>query len=104
MSIESGKKGRHWEKVVGYTLLELVKHLEKQFLPSMTWNNYGEWHIDHIIPISYFKFSTTDDPDFKKCWSLKNLRPMWAIDNIRKGNRIEDPNHLKLILHTEAYF
>jgi hypothetical protein len=35
---------------------------------------------------------------------LKNLRPMWAIDNIRKGNRIEDPNHLKLILHTEAYF
>ncbi len=100
-SIVSGKNSRHWEKVVGYTLLELVEHLENQFLPSMSWNNYGKWHIDHIVPVAYFKFSTTEDPDFKKCWALKNLRPMWAIDNIRKGGRIEDPNHLKLILDND---
>lgn len=97
-SLINGKSGRSWEKVVGYTLLKLVEHLEKQFLPSMSWNNYGAWHIDHIIPISYFKFSTTEDPDFKKCWSLKNLRPLWAEDNMKKGDRIEDKSHFDRIL------
>jgi hypothetical protein len=54
----------------------------------MTWDNYGEWHIDHIKPISSFTFETCDDEQFKECWSLENLQPMWGVENIKKGNKI----------------
>jgi hypothetical protein len=54
----------------------------------MTWMNYGEWHIDHILPIDSFNFQSYEDYQFKECWSLENLQPLWAIDNIRKGNKI----------------
>jgi hypothetical protein len=89
-SICSGKGGRHWETVVGYSLKQLNKHLEKKFLPGMTWENYGRkgWNIDHIIPVSAFNFKTSDDIDFKKCWALNNLRPLWEIENIKKKNKL----------------
>jgi len=66
-----------------------MKHLESLFLPGMNWENYGfyGWHIDHIIPVVKFRFETVDDPDFKKCWSLTNLQPLWAKDNYKKGGR-----------------
>ena len=67
-----------------YSKDELARHLERQFLRGMTWDNYGsKWHIDHIIPIASFDMS--DPEQFQQCWALTNLRPMWAIDNIRKG-------------------
>jgi hypothetical protein len=53
----------------------------------MTWENYGEWHVDHIKPISSFTFETCEDEEFKICWSLDNLQPMWGIENIKKGNK-----------------
>lgn len=83
------KNGRKWEGLVGYSTQELKKHLEKQFIPGMTWENYGEWHIDHIIPVSAFNFSKPEDIDFKRCWALKNLRPLWASDNISKNDRLD---------------
>lgn len=70
---------------IGYTCVELKTHLERQFLPSMSWDNYGAWHIDHIIPLAAFRFSSMDDPEFKAAWALSNLRPLWAQDNIKKG-------------------
>ncbi|MHA1471245.1 MAG: hypothetical protein ACTSSP_11900, partial [Candidatus Asgardarchaeia archaeon] len=82
------KNGRHWEFLVGYTLQDLKEHLEKLFQPGMSWNNSIEWHIDHIIPKSFFKYKSTDDVEFKYCWSLNNLQPLWAKDNIIKGNKI----------------
>ena len=82
------KNGRHWEDLVGYTSQELRDHLEKFFLPGMTWDNYGIWHLDHILPISFFKYASTDDVEFKFCWGLENLQPLWAKDNIRKSNKI----------------
>jgi len=85
------KNGRGWESLVGYSIFELMRHIEKQFVNGMTWDNYGEWHIDHEIPISVFNFSKPEHPDFKKCWALKNLQPMWAIDNIRKKDKISKP-------------
>lgn len=57
----------------------------------MTWENHGihGWHIDHKIPVSAFKFKKPEDEDFKLCWSLKNLQPLWAFDNISKKNKID---------------
>jgi hypothetical protein len=78
------KKERGWEKLVGYTIKDFMTHIEKQFQTGMTWDNYGKWHIDHIIPVVRFKFTSTDDIEFKKCWALTNLQPLWAIDNLRK--------------------
>lgn len=83
------KRRKKWESLVGYTTLDLKQHLEKQFKPGMTWENYGEWHIDHIIPVAVFNFGSYEHEDFKRCWALKNLQPMWAKENISKGARLE---------------
>lgn len=80
-------KYRSTFELLGYTLEELMNHLEKQFTEGMTWDNYGEWHVDHKIPMSSFDFETTDDREFKLCWSLDNLRPLWEFDNLSKGPR-----------------
>lgn len=89
LSLNGNKAGRHWEDLVGYTLRELKFHLEKQFDLFMSWENQGSyWHIDHVKPISWFKFTQPEDEEFKECWELKNLQPMEKIENIIKGNRI----------------
>lgn len=84
-----GKKGfRKWESLVGYTLQDLINHLQSKLTPDMTWDNYGSlWQVDHITPKSWFKYDVAEHPEFKKCWSLENLQPKLAIDNIKKGNR-----------------
>jgi len=87
-SLKGNKNGRHWELLVGYTLEQLMINLEKKFTKGMNWNNYGAWHIDHIIPISLWKFTSYEDREFKQCWSLANLQPLWAFDNLSKGNKI----------------
>lgn len=91
LSSSGGKGGRSWQQLVGYTLDELIAHLEHHFLPGMTWDNYGihGWHVDHVIPKSMFKYESPNDDDFRKCWSLENLQPLWAEDNLRKNNRME---------------
>ena len=83
-----GKRGRPWPKLLGYTLDDLIRHLERQFRRGMTWANYGaKWHIDHIVPMSAFAFTSAADPEFRACWSLGNLRPLGATENVRKGGR-----------------
>lgn len=72
------KARRRWEKLVGYTAQQLMEHLERQFTRRMSWKNFGKWHIDHIIPVSAFSFSSVDDLEFRSCWALSNLRPLWA--------------------------
>lgn len=79
------KAGPSWSIYFDYTLAELQGHLERQFSPGMTWENYGEWHVDHIVPT--VKFDMTDDDDVRKCFALTNLRPLWAIDNQKKQAR-----------------
>ena len=80
------KGGRSWESLVGYSVGELKQHLEKQFSPEMSWGNYGKggWVIDHIEPICSFDYSSADDKQFKQCWALGNLRPLWEKDNLKK--------------------
>jgi len=89
--LNNAVKSNHWETVVGYSINELKTHLEKQFKPGMTWDNYGEWHIDHKIPISAFNFKSINDIDFKKCWALNNLQPLWKEDNFHKHITLEKP-------------
>ena len=74
--------------LLGYTLEELMSHLEALFTEGMTWDNYGEWHVDHKIPMNSFNFETTDDPEFKECWCLDNLQPLWGPDNLSKGTKL----------------
>lgn len=85
--IKNRKGGAKWEAIVGYSVGELIQHLEKQFTDGMTWDNYGDWHIDHIVPVSSFDMS--DESDFRACWSISNLRPLWAVDNMKKRDKIE---------------
>jgi len=89
-SLRDEKAGRTWESLVGYTVDDLRAHLEGRFVAGMTWENYGEWHIDHIIPQSAFSFSSPSDPQFAKCWALANLQPLWGPENIRKSDILED--------------
>lgn len=80
------KKSKTFQ-LLGYTIEELMAHLESLFTEGMTWDNYGEWHVDHIIPMASFTFDSTDDEEFKKCWALSNLQPLWGPDNLSKGTR-----------------
>jgi hypothetical protein len=81
------KKTNKTFELLGYTIEELINHLEKQFVNGMTWENYGEWHVDHIRPMSSFNFTSPEDPEFKECWRLENLQPLWWPDNLSKGPR-----------------
>ena len=86
-SLREGKGGKSWQALVDYDLDQLVVHLESQFTEGMSWENMNEWHIDHLKPQSHFDFNSVDDPEFKECWALANLRPCWAKENMMKGNR-----------------
>jgi len=97
-SLDGSKNGRRWESLVDFTLDQLMKHLAKKFKPGMTWENRGEWHIDHKIPLSAFNFETPDDLDFRRAWALKNLQPLWAIDNLKKGAHLSKPFQPSLLL------
>lgn len=71
--------------VLGYTWADLRAHLEAQFTDGMSWENWGDlWEIDHIRPLSTFRYDSLDHPDFKECWALANLRPLLRVENIRK--------------------
>lgn len=72
--------------LLGCTVPEFKAHLEARFVPGMTWNNYGEWHIDHIKPCTKFNLLLVEEQ--LQCFHYTNLQPLWAIDNIRKGNRL----------------
>jgi hypothetical protein len=70
-----------------YSLEELILHLESQFKEGMTWDNYGEWHVDHIKPMTSFNIQSPEDKPFQECWSLGNLQPLWGNENLSKGSR-----------------
>jgi hypothetical protein len=80
-------KNSHLLDLVGCGLDELKAYIEAQFLPGMTWDNYAidTWHIDHIKACS--TFDLTKEEEQKKCFNYTNLQPLWAIDNIKKGNK-----------------
>lgn len=98
----SSKYGHSCLKFIPYTIADLKEHLEKQFEPWMNWNNHGiyriniwndqdqstwTWQIDHIVPQSILPYTSMEEDNFKKCWSLDNLRPLSAKQNILDGTQ-----------------
>lgn len=83
------KKNGHYFDILKYQPEDLIVHLEKQFDERMSWGNYGEWHVDHIKPISSFNIQEIGDSEFIECWSLNNLQPLWGDENIRKSNKLD---------------
>jgi hypothetical protein len=81
------RPGAHWEEFMPFSLDSLITHIESLFESGMCWENYGEWHIDHIIPLSWFNYNSVGDEEFKRAWSLNNLQPKWAFDNQSKSNK-----------------
>lgn len=76
------------EKLLGYTIDDLRRHLERQFTKGMNWDRFmaSEIHIDHIIPKS--KFDMREQDQWRKCWCLSNLQPLWARENLEKRDRV----------------
>lgn len=77
-------KSKRTEVILGCSILEFKKMIERQFLPGMTWENKGEWHLDHIVPISTAK--TQEEAEALS--RAGNFRPIWAADNLAKSNSI----------------
>jgi len=86
-ALRGTKRRCDWEVILGYSREELRRHLEAQFTTGMTWEKFlaGEIDIDHVRPRMTFSYSSMDDPQFKECWALSNLRPMWARENRSHG-------------------
>jgi hypothetical protein len=84
------ESGRDWYPnskigpLIGCSKPELVAHIEAQFQPGMSWENYGRggWEIDHIIPCG--AFDLTEPAQQRACFHFTNLRPLWRIDNLRR--------------------
>lgn len=76
-------------KLLDYSASDLASHLERQFHPGMSWENYGRkgWCVDHIRPVSSFDHG--DQDQINECWCLSNLRPIWEKDNMAKTNKSE---------------
>ena len=94
MRREGGKKKWQTQKYLGCSYIEFTKYLQSLYKPGMQDAKKGEIHIDHIVPKT--AFNTTDE-ESKICWWYRNLQPLWAIENISKGNRYEEQDKIKLI-------
>jgi len=85
-AIRGGYKSARTEGLIGCSVKDLMMYLEKKFLLGMSWDNYGKWHIDHIIPCCSFDLFRAEEQ--KRCFNFINLQPLWAEDNLRKNKRI----------------
>lgn len=79
-----GDKTEHSLEYLGCTIEEFKQHIEAQFKPGMSWENYGDWHVDHVVPLKYN--NPTIDETVARL-QYRNTQPLWATENIAKGNR-----------------
>lgn len=84
MGIKSKEMRKNFKRWFGYTLQELVVHVERQFLPGMCWGNRRRWDLDHIVPKCHFRITSMRDPNFRFMMGLSNIRPLWSSDNGKK--------------------
>lgn len=72
------------EEIVGITMDEFKNYIQNKFQEGMTFDNYGEWHLDHIIPLS----SAKNEEEVIKLCHYTNFQPLWAKDNLKKSNKM----------------
>lgn len=84
-AINKGGRSPLVAKTFGYSIRELKQHLESKFVDGMNWKAFmnGEIHMDHIKPVAVHDL--TDHNEFIECWSLSNIQPLWARDNLKKS-------------------
>lgn len=87
-AIKNNRKYGKTKELIGCSIDFLKEYLSKMFQTRMSWENYGKngWHIDHIKPCS--SFDLTKPEQQRLCFHYSNLQPLWAIDNIKKSNKI----------------
>lgn len=84
---ENGMQQRGFtERLIGCSLAQFENHIESLFKDGMSWENYGEWHIDHIIPCAAFNLLLEEHQ--KACFHFSNLQPEWGIDNMMKCDKL----------------
>ncbi len=86
MALRGSIKSGHTFELIGCSLEELKNHVQKQFKPGMSWENYGEWQIDHIIPCAVFDMTKKEEQE--KCFHYLNLQPLWKQENLAKKDKI----------------
>jgi len=70
--------------ILGCNFYEFKEYIEKQFVDGMSWDNYGAWHLDHIVPVS---LGVNEDEVIELCHHT-NYQPLWAAENLSKNNKI----------------
>lgn len=85
VAINKGYKSPTISKALGYSIADLKLHLESLFTDGMCWDRFlsGDIHIDHVKPVAAHDLTNHDD--LQACWSLSNLQPLWAKDNLEKS-------------------
>lgn len=81
---KSWRKNASSEKLLGADIETVKEYIERQFKEGMSWENHGEWHIDHIIPLS----TAETKEEMYKLFHYTNLQPLWAVENLKKYNKI----------------
>jgi len=84
-SIKSGCKAGSAVRDLGCSIEEFMDYIAGMFQDGMVWDNWGEWHLDHIKPMA--SFDLTDRENFLVCCHYTNFRPLWAEENLRKGQK-----------------
>jgi len=77
-------RSKRSKEIIGLSWDEFKNYLESKFQPGMNWDNYGAWHIDHIVPLC----SASNEIELEKLFYYTNCRPLWAKENIQKGGKI----------------
>jgi hypothetical protein len=87
LSRKNLRKSTKTEQLLGCSVQELKNHLQAQFKAGMSWDNYGDWHVDHIRPCCNFDLTKIEQQ--KICFHYTNLQPLWAEENFKKSGRYE---------------
>ncbi len=85
----AGSKAGSAVEDLGCTIDQFKAHIASRFADGMSWENYGEWHLDHVVPLARFDLTIRDE--FLKAAHYTNYQPLWALENLRKGAKLLEP-------------
>lgn len=84
-------KSKNTEDIIGCTFKELMEYLSSMFLDGMSFDNHGEWHVDHVIPLA----TANTEEEVIRLNHYTNLQPLWAKDNLAKGSKYYESKYGK---------